>query len=77
MGSAVPDRLTAKVPEEVMVDGVTERNAGSVRPTEVTVPPPPVAAIEIDPLPLVTEMPEPAVMVALDNPPVAELPMSN
>jgi hypothetical protein len=77
MGRAVPDRETAKVPEEVMVEGVTERKAGSVRPTEVTVPPPPVAAIEIDPLPFVMDIPEPAVIVALESPPVPELPMSS
>jgi hypothetical protein len=73
----VPDRVTAKVPEVEMLEGVTDKNAGTVMPTEVTEPPPPVAAIEIDPLPLVTEMPEPAVMVALDKPPVAVLPISN
>jgi hypothetical protein len=38
MGRAVPDRVTAKVPEVVMLAGVTDKNAGTVMPTEVTVP---------------------------------------
>lgn len=38
MGSAVPDRLIAKVPEVVMLAGVTDKNVGTVIPTEVTVP---------------------------------------
>lgn len=38
VGSAVPDRVTAKVPEVVIVEGETDKNAGSVNPTDVTVP---------------------------------------
>ena len=60
-----------------MVEGETDRNAGTDMPTEVTVPPLPVAAMEIDPLPFVIEMPDPAEMVALVRPPVAVLPISN
>jgi hypothetical protein len=67
----------AKVPEEVIVEGVTDKNVGTVMPTEVTVPPPADEAIVIVPLPLVTEMPEPAVIVALESAPVAVLPISN
>jgi hypothetical protein len=37
-GSAVPDKVTAKVPEEVMGDPDTDKNDGTVKATEVTVP---------------------------------------
>jgi hypothetical protein len=60
MGRAVPDKETAKVPEVEMLAGVTDKNAGTVIPTEVTVPPPPaVAAMVIVPLPFVILIPEP------------------
>lgn len=47
MGSAVPDRVTAKVPELVMLAGLTDRNAGTVMPTEVTEPAPVPAPIAL------------------------------
>lgn len=51
IGSAVPDRVTAKVPDVVMLAGVTDRNAGTVIPTEVTVPlPPPPVALRVPPV---------------------------
>jgi hypothetical protein len=46
-GKAVPDKETAKFPLVVIGDPVTDKNVGTVMPTEVTVPepppPPPVA----------------------------------
>jgi hypothetical protein len=42
-GSAVPEYAMAKVPEVVMGLPVTDRNAGTVAATEVTVPEPPEA----------------------------------
>jgi hypothetical protein len=39
MGSAVPDKDRESVPDVVIGDPVTERNAGVVRATDVTVPP--------------------------------------
>ena len=38
-GNAVPDKPTAKVPEVVIGLPVIDRNAGTVIPTDVTVPP--------------------------------------
>ena len=38
IGKAVPDKVTAKVPEVVIVDGVTDKNVGTLMPTDVTVP---------------------------------------
>jgi hypothetical protein len=38
IGSAVPDSVNARVPDEVMGDPATERNAGTVAATLVTVP---------------------------------------
>ena len=38
-GSATPDNETAKVPLVVMGDPVTDKKAGTVIATEVTVPP--------------------------------------
>jgi hypothetical protein len=37
-GNAVPERLNAKVPLLVIGDPVTDKNAGTVMATEVTVP---------------------------------------
>jgi hypothetical protein len=37
-GRAEPDKLTAKVPLVVIGDPVTDKNAGTVIPTEVTEP---------------------------------------
>ena len=52
--------------------------AGNVAVTPVTVPPgPAIAAMVIEPPPLVIEMPEPAVKVALFKLPVDVLPINN
>ena len=40
VGSAVPERAIANVPDAVIGVPVTERNAGTVAATEVTVPVP-------------------------------------
>jgi hypothetical protein len=40
VGSAVPENVTAKVPDVVIDEGDTAKNAGTVIPTEVTVPVP-------------------------------------
>ncbi len=37
-GSAVPDSVTANVPELVIGDPLTDKNVGTVNATEVTVP---------------------------------------
>lgn len=77
-GSAVPLKVIAKVPLVVTGEPVTERKAGTVAATLVTVPvPAPVAAMVIEPLPLVTLMPVPAVIVALVRVLPVLLPMSN
>jgi len=65
--------LIANVPDVVMGLPVTERNAGTVAATDVTVPPP-VAAIEIEPAPLVIDIPVPAVKAARVKP--VPLPIS-
>jgi hypothetical protein len=70
----VPPLATAKVPAIVMVPEVVIGPPEVVKPvvppetaTEVTVPDPPVAAIVIDPAPLVMDIFEPAVRVALER----------
>ena len=45
-GSAVPDRVIASVPLLVMGLPDTDKNAGTVADTLVTVPPPPPLAVE-------------------------------
>jgi hypothetical protein len=49
----------------VAVATVPAKPLAEATEAEVTVPVPPVAAMVIDPVPFVTEMPEPAVIVAL------------
>jgi len=44
-GNAVPDKAIAKVPLVVMGEPVTDKNAGTVAATLVTVPDPPLALI--------------------------------
>jgi hypothetical protein len=39
IGNAVPERVTARVPEDVIGDPETDKNAGTVIATLVTVPP--------------------------------------
>lgn len=80
----VPPFATASVPPKVSVPLVVIGEPLKVRPvvppdaaTLVTVPVPPVAAIVMLPLPLVTLIPEPAVSVVLDKLPVAVLPINN
>lgn len=46
-GSAVPESVTANVPEAVILAGVTDKNVGTVIPTEVTVP-----TVELVPAPI-------------------------
>ena len=66
MPPEVPATVKARVPALVMGDPATEINPPvNVWPTEVTVPPRPVAEIVIDPLPLEIDTPLPAVRVAL------------
>jgi len=72
----VPEKPTASVPELVIGEPVTERNAGTDIATDVTVPLF-VAAILIVPVPLVIAMPVPAVNVALVNVLPVVLPISN
>jgi hypothetical protein len=57
-GSAVPLRVMANVPEVVIVDGETERKAGTDTPTLVTVPPPPLGVHERFPDPSFVREPE-------------------
>ena len=59
----MPDNETAKVPLPVTGLPLTDRNDGTVMPTDVTVPPDPVA----DNVPPANETPDP--MVTLLNPP--------
>ena len=64
-GKAIPDRVTAKVPLEVIGEPVTDKNAGTVMATEVTVPPAAgVAEIVIPPAVLLMLTLVPAVKVA-------------
>lgn len=56
--------VPVSVPDVVTGDPLTVINEGSDNPTLVTEPPLPVAVMVILPAPLVTLMPEPAVMVA-------------
>jgi hypothetical protein len=63
-GSAVPERVTANVPDPVIGEPATDRNEGTDIATDVTVPLF-IAAILIAPVPLVIAMPVPAVRVAL------------
>ena len=47
MGSAVPEREIARVPLVVIGDPETDKNAGTVAATDVTVPPPVPAPIAV------------------------------
>ena len=61
----VPATVNARVPEVVTGEPDTEMMPPvNVWPTDVTVPPPAVEAIVIEPAPFVTVMPLPAVIVA-------------
>jgi hypothetical protein len=68
-GNAVPDKATARVPDDVMGLPVTERNDGTVIPTLVTLPlPDEEAAIVIEPAAFVIVTLDPAVNVVRVNP---------
>ena len=82
-GALIADRMVAaldtesvSVPDVVIGEPV---NVNPVEPpeaaTEVTVPPAWLLAIVIEPLPGVMVMPDPAVNVALERPPVDVLPI--
>jgi hypothetical protein len=78
MPPEVPATVSAKVPLVVIGDPDTE----IIPPvndwaTEVTEPPPPDVAMVIEPLPLVMDIPEPAVSVALVRLVVELLPINN
>ena len=76
VGRAVPERVTANVPVVVIGEPDTDRNEGTDIATELTVPLV-VAAILIVPVPLVIDMPVPAVNVALVSVLPVVLPISN
>ena len=46
-GNAVPDNVIAKVPDEVIVAGDTDKNVGTVTPIEVTVPEPEICISQV------------------------------
>jgi hypothetical protein len=64
VGKAVPDKLIANVPLDVMGEPAIDKNDGTVAATLVTVPPVPVALIVIEPEAFVMVTPVPAVNVA-------------
>ena len=53
------------MPEPVTGEPETDRNEGTDMPTEVTVPPPPVAVMVSVPVPGVNETPDPATMFTI------------
>ena len=77
IGSAVPDRVTANVPDVVIGLPDTDKNAGTVMSTLVTEPPPAVEAMVIDPVPLVIDIPDPAVRVVFVRVLPVLLPINN
>jgi hypothetical protein len=74
-GKAVPDKLNANVPLVVTGEPATDKNAGTVAATDVTVPPELLEAIVIAPEEFVIVTLLPAVNVVRVNP--VPLPMSN
>lgn len=46
-GRAVPEYVIAKVPDEVIVDGATVKNEGTVTPIDVTVPGPEICRSQV------------------------------